>query len=113
MTEPQHLDPLVLGRRLRHHRKERGMTLDALGAAVGRPAPYLSLLENGKKEPRVNLVLELAAALDVDVAELLAPNPPNRRDALEIALLRSQESALFDSLDLPVIRPSAKLDNET
>jgi transcriptional regulator with XRE-family HTH domain len=113
MKEPQQLDPLILGRRLRHHRKARGLTLDALGAAVGRPAPYLSLLENGKKEPRVNLVLELAAALDVDVAELLDPNPPNRRDALEIALLRSQESALFDSLDLPVIRPSAKLDNET
>jgi transcriptional regulator with XRE-family HTH domain/predicted transcriptional regulator len=113
MNEPQQLDPLVLGRRLRHHRKERGLTLDALGAAVGRPAPYLSLLENGKKEPRVNLVLELAIALDVDISVLLDPNPPNRRDALEIALLRSQETALFDSLDLPVIRPSARLDNET
>lgn len=113
MTEPQHLDPLVLGRRLRHHRRERGMTLDQLGAAVGKPAPYLSLLENGKKEPRVNLVLELAAALDVEIAELLDPGPPNRRDALEIALIRSQETALFDSLDLPSIKPSARLDNET
>lgn len=89
------------------------MTLDGLGAAVGRPAPYLSLLENGKKEPRINLVLELAAALDVDIAELLDPRPPNRRDALEISLLRSQETALFDSLDLPAIKPSARLDNET
>lgn len=113
MTETQPLDPLVLGRRLRHHRKERGLTLDELGAAVGRPAPYLSLLENGKKEPRVKLVLELAAALDVDIAQLLDPSPPNRRDALEISLLRSQESALFASLDLPAVKPSAKLDNET
>lgn len=113
MKEPQQLDPLILGRRLRHHRKERGLTLDQLGVAVGRPAPYLSLLENGKKEPRLNLVLELAGALDVDIAELLDPNPPNRRDALEIALLRSQETALFDSLELPAIRPSAKMDNET
>ncbi len=113
MKEPQQLDRLVLGRRVRHHRKERGLTLDELGSAVSRPAPYLSLLENGKKEPRVNLLLELAAALDVDIAELLDPNPPNRRDALEIALLRSQETALFDSLDLPAIKPSAKLDNET
>jgi XRE family transcriptional regulator, fatty acid utilization regulator len=89
------------------------MTLDQLGAAVGRPAPYLSLLENGKKEPRINLVLELASALDIDIAQLLDPSPPNRRDTLEIALLRSQESALFDSLDLPTIKPSAKMDNET
>ena len=89
------------------------MTLDALGAAVGRPAPYLSLLENGKKEPKVSLVLELAAALDVDVTELLDPNPPNRRDSLEIELLRSQETALFESLQLPAIKPSARMDNET
>ncbi len=89
------------------------MTLDELGAAVRRPAPYLSLLENGKKQPRLNLVVEIAAALDVDLAELLDPNPPNRRDALEIALLRSQETPLFDSLHLPTVKPSAKLDNET
>jgi len=89
------------------------MTLDQLGAAVGRPAPYLSLLENGKKEPRINLVLQLAQALEVDISELLDPRPPNRRDALEIALLRSQDTALFDSLNLPAVKPSAKLDNET
>lgn len=89
------------------------MTLDELGAAVHRPAPYLSLLENGKKQPRLNLVVELAAALEVDIGELLDPSPPNRRDALEIALLRSQESPFFDSLQLPAVKPSAKLDNET
>lgn len=113
MAETQRLDPLVLGRRLRHHRRERGLTLDELGAAVSRPAPYLSLLENGKKEPRLNLVLELAKALDVDMSELLDPSPPSRRDELEIALLRSQDTALFETLDLPVIKPSARLDNET
>ena len=89
------------------------MTLDELGAIVKRPAPYLSLLENGKKQPRLNLVVELAAALGVDMSELLDPDPPNRRDALEIALLRSQDTALFDSLHLPPVKPSAKLDNET
>lgn len=89
------------------------MTLDELGAAVHRPAPYLSLLENGKKQPRLNLVVELAAALEVEIGELLDPSPPNRRDALEIALLRSQESPFFGSLHLPTVKPSAKLDNET
>ncbi len=89
------------------------MTLDEWGAIVKRPAPYLSLLENGKKQPRLNLVVELAAALGVDMSELLDPNPPNRRDALEIALLRSQDTALFDSLHLPPVKPSARLDNET
>ena len=89
------------------------MTLDQVGEIVGKPAPYLSLLENGKKEPRVTLVMKLAAALEVDVADLLDPSPPNRRDALEISLLRSQETALFDGLDLPLVKPSARLDTQT
>ncbi len=113
MSEAPVLDPLILGRRLRHHRRAKGLTLDQLGEAVGKPAPYLSLLENGKKEPRINLIVELAAALDVDLAELLEPTPPNKRDALEIALLRSQETALFDSLDLPALKPSSRMDTET
>jgi len=113
MTQPQTLDPLVLGRRLRHHRREAGFTLDQVGEIVGKPAPYLSLLENGKKEPRVTLVMDLANAVGVDVGVLLDPAPPSRRDALEISLLRSQESALFDSLDLPSVKPNAKMDNKT
>ena len=32
---------------------------------------------------------------------------------LEIALLKSQESALFDALDLPPVRPSSRMDTET
>jgi hypothetical protein len=80
---------------------------------VGKPAPYLSLLENGKKEPRLNLVMSLAAALGVEVSVLLDPEPPTRRDALEIELTRSQESPLFLSLGLPQVRPGARIDNET
>lgn len=113
MAEPEQLDTLVLGRRLRHYRKEAGLTLDQLGEMVGKPAPYLSLLENGKKEPRVTLIMELATALGVDVAQILDLTPPTRRDALEVSLIRSQETALFESLDLPTIKPSAKLDSAT
>jgi predicted transcriptional regulator len=58
-------------------------------------------------------VVELATALEIDMSDLLDPTPPNRRDALEIALLRSQDTPFFDSLHLPPVKPSAKLDNET
>ena len=94
-------------------RVDTGLTLDRLGKRVGKPAPYLSLLENGKKEPRVTLVMDLASALQVDVSDLLETTPPSRRDSLEIALIRSQESALFESLDLPAVKPSAKMSTET
>lgn len=112
MTEPQHPDPLILGRRIRHFRNEAGLTLDQLGEHVGKPAPYLSLLENGKKEPRVSLVRDVAAALGIDVTVLLDATPPTRRDDLEISLIRAQESALFETLDIPTIKPSAKVDNQ-
>jgi XRE family transcriptional regulator, fatty acid utilization regulator len=113
MTESPALDPLVLGRRVRHHRREAGLTLDQLGLRVDKTAPYLSLLENGKKEPRVNLVIDLASALGVAVSDLLDPTPPTRRDQLEIDLARSQETALFASLDLPEVKVGARMDNET
>ncbi len=113
MPEELRLDPLILGRRLRHYRRTAGLTLDQLGEQVGKTAPYLSLLENGKKEPRISLVVDLAAALGVDVAELLDPSPPTRRDALEIALLKAQDTPLFTSLELPPVRPNARMDNET
>ncbi|HEU4895499.1 MAG TPA: helix-turn-helix domain-containing protein, partial [Acidimicrobiia bacterium] len=112
MTESQHLEPLILGRRIRHYRNEAELTLDQLGSLVGKPAPYLSLLENGKKEPRVNLVMDIAKALGVEVTDLLDLTPPTRRDALEIELIRAQETTLFESLDLPAIKPSAKVDNQ-
>lgn len=71
------------------------------------------MLENGKKEPRVNLVVDIASALNVEVSDLLDMSAPTRRDALEIALINAQESALFEKLDLPTIKPSAKVDNQT
>lgn len=80
---------------------------------MGRPAPYLSLLENGRKEPRISLLGELAGALGVDLAELLDPRPPSRRDALEIALIEAQDTSLVGSLDLPRVKPGARLDIET
>ncbi len=111
MTESPYLDPLVLGRRLRHFRSQAGLTLDQLGALVGKPGPYLSLLENGKKEPRLQLILDLASALSIDLEDLVDPSPPTRRDHMEIALLRAQDSSLFEKMDIPAIRPSAKLDD--
>lgn len=113
MSESRPIDQLILGRRIRHYRNRAGLTLDQLGGLVGKPAPYLSLLENGKKEPKLSLIMEIASALEVDMSDLLEPSPPSRRDSLEIALIRSQQSSLFDTLDIPPIKPTAKIDNQT
>lgn len=103
-------DPLLFGRRLRHYRTSRGLTLEQLAARVGKHAPYLSQLENGRREPSLSLVASLARALGVPRDELLAPEPPTRRAGLEIALERAQRDPLWtQQLGLPPLSPSRAL----
>lgn len=107
------MDSLLLGRRLRHFRNRAGLTLDQLGAAVGRPAPYLSQVENGKREPRLSTIGALAEALGVTVAELLREEAPDHRAALEIAWTRAQDDPLLARLGLPAVRASRSLNDQT
>lgn len=101
------MDLVTLGLRVRHFRTGAGLTLDELASRAGCSASQLSLVENGKREPRLTLLQSLAAALGVDVAELLAPEPPSRRAALEIALDRAQRSPTYQGLGLPAVRPKS------
>ncbi|MDA8046541.1 MAG: XRE family transcriptional regulator [Actinomycetota bacterium] len=105
------LDPLVFGQRLRHLRRQAGLTLDALGQALGRPASYLSQLENGHREPRLSTVNALAGALGCSAADLLSSAPPNRRAELEVALAHMQEEPGYRALHLPYLKPSSRLDD--
>lgn len=108
-TQGSQVDPLILGHRLRHYRRERSLTLDQLGALVGKPAPYLSMLENGKREPRLGLINALAEALDVPAVDLLLPEAPNRRAQLEVSLARAQDEPMYRSFGLPHLKPTAKI----
>jgi transcriptional regulator with XRE-family HTH domain/predicted transcriptional regulator len=105
------LDPLVFGQRLRHYRRQAGLTLEALGEAVGRPPSYLSQLENGHREPRLSMVNQLAAALGCRSVDLLDAAAPSRRAELEVALTHMQEDPLYRELRLPYLRASARLDD--
>ena len=105
-------DPLTIGRRVRHLRTERGMTLEALARAVDRAPSQVSVLENGHREPRLSLLSAVAAALGVSLGELLDPTPPTRRAALEIAVERHQRGATFTALGLPAIKVGRSLPTE-
>ncbi|MHB1535271.1 MAG: helix-turn-helix domain-containing protein [Acidimicrobiales bacterium] len=104
-------DPLVFGQRLRFARRQAGMTLGQLSRAVGRPPSYLSQLENGHREPRLSTVNQLAGALGCPPAQLLDQAPPSRRAELEIALTHMQDDPAYRDLQLPYLRPSARLDD--
>jgi len=103
---------LTLGHRIRHFRTRQGLTLDELGERVGIAASQLSLIENGKREPKLSVLQELTAALGVELAELLAKEAPNPRAALEIELDRLQRSALYSELTLPLVKPSKGIPDE-
>lgn len=80
------------------------MTLQELAAAIGKAPSQVSLLENGKREPTVARLQAVAHALDASIDELLSPDPPSRRDALEIELERVQRGPLFDALGIAAVR---------
>ena len=103
------IDSLVLGQRVRHYRKQRQLRLDDLGALVGKPAPYLSMVENGKREPTLGLINDLATALGVPAGDLLVPEPPTRRAELEVTIERIQREQAYRNLGLPYLKASARL----
>lgn len=102
----------VLGKRVRHFRRRAGLTLDALGGSVGRPASYLSQLENGLNDPRASLIEQLAEALGCAQEDLTDPTPPSRRDELEIAVEANQRDPRYEELGLPWLKPTARTPDE-
>lgn len=106
-------DLVTLGQRIRHFRTAAGLTLDQLGERVGIAGSQLSLMENGRREPRLTLLSAIAGAVGVQLNDLLDDAPPSKRAALEIELDRAQRSSVYASLGLPSIRPSKGTSDET
>src|ERR1700728_2173781 len=100
----QGLDLGVFGQRLRHARRAKGLTLAELGERVGRAPSVLSLLENGRREPKLSLIEALAAALSVSPDELMRQQPPSRRAQLELALAQAQRDPAWAELGLSPLR---------
>jgi predicted transcriptional regulator/transcriptional regulator with XRE-family HTH domain len=102
----------MFGQRLRHVRRSRGLTLAELGKRVGRAPSVLSLLENGRREPKLSLIEALAAALAVPAAELMRNQPPSRRAQLELALADAQHDPTYAGLGLPPLRVGARVPSD-
>lgn len=106
-------DLVTLGQRIRHFRTATGLTLDQVAERVPATASRLSLIENGRTEPRLSLLTALAEAFGVPLSALLDSAPPSRRAALEIELDRAQRGPLYAALGLPRIRAAKAMPDET
>ena len=62
----------MLGNELRKAREEAGITQEQLSYSAGVDRSYISLLENNKKSPTVELLFRLCDALGVSASGLLA-----------------------------------------
>jgi XRE family transcriptional regulator, fatty acid utilization regulator len=102
----------MFGQRLRHIRRSRGLTLAELGERVGRAPSVLSLLENGRREPKISLIESLAAALSVPAGELMRNQPPSRRAQLELSLAEVQRDPGYAELGLPPLRVGARVPSD-
>lgn len=60
------------GRRIRETRGGQGLSLEQLARLTGISAPALSLIETGKRDPRLTTFNRIADALRVPLATLIA-----------------------------------------
>lgn len=107
------LNRLILGKRVRHFRLAARLTLGQLGDRIGVGASLLSLIENGRREPKLSLLESIATELSVDVPTLISTEAPDHRSALEIELERSQQSSQYINMGLPEIRNLKGISDET
>lgn len=75
------------GRRIREARAGQGLSLEQLARLTGISAPALSLIETGKRDPRLTTLVRIAAALRVSLEALVADKsadvPDNTRGFTE------------------------------
>ena len=97
-------DALAIGRRIRQLRVERGMTLDALAASVGRAPSQLSMIENGRREPKLSMLRAIARALGTTTDALLQAAPLDERTELELGVERALRGARLQALGVAPFR---------
>jgi len=104
VVDAEELDALALGRRIRRLRTEKGMTLDDLATAVDRAPSQLSMIENGRREPKLTLLQAIARTLGTSLDGLLEAAPLDPRGEAELALERAMKGQTFQALGIPPFR---------
>lgn len=78
----------ILGLKVHHHRIRKGLSFQELSTATGLSVSYLNEIEKGKKYPKGDKMIKLAAALDSSYDELVSLKVPKQYDSI-VRLLQS------------------------
>jgi transcriptional regulator with XRE-family HTH domain len=69
--DPRREELRRLGERVREHRRNRGLTQEALAEALDLSVAYVSLIERGGRNPPYTTVVAIARALDIPTARIV------------------------------------------
>jgi transcriptional regulator with XRE-family HTH domain len=102
-------DPQAIGRRVREEREKADLSLAQLASASGLTKAYLVRLENQSSNPSVEVIAQIAEALDLTAADLLggpvirfvgddSEVPPSLRAFADEAKLSSSDVKMLASI---------------
>lgn len=98
-----------IGLRLRSLRIANRFSISDASVRSGISRPQISLIENGKADPRISTVLKLLDAYGADLADLRAPAPASISVA-EIRERSTKAAGVLEELGLGPSDPDARLD---
>lgn len=64
-------DLLALGREIRRHRNQKGLSQEKLAELAGLNRNYIGFVERAERSPRVTTIFRIARALGLHPAELI------------------------------------------
>ena len=89
------------GKFIRKKRKDKNITLVQLAKKTGLSQPYLSQIENGKRDTsRVDIINKIASALEIDSTELMVKAGSVPGYAHEFENLIKEEKKLVEEKDI-------------
>lgn len=91
---------MTLSEKIRHHRIQKGLSLNKLAILSGVSKSYLLQLENGKnKQPSGTILLKIASCIDTTITELL-----DKSDSQEVYISDALQELIDTKKDVLDIR---------
>ncbi|AYV68921.1 hypothetical protein C2I06_19825 [Niallia circulans] len=87
-----------LGENIRKFRKVKGLTVNELARKSNSSVSSISQIETGKRDATFKLILSIAQALDIEIAELVTPPKKNNfKHNLDVVLHLGDQTIVFGS----------------
>jgi transcriptional regulator with XRE-family HTH domain len=97
-----------LGQRIRDRRKTLSFTQEELAKKAGIGAPYLSMIERGKRTPHVETLAQIAVALGITLSQLFIDADASDVRVEDLPLIAYLETLHLDRTDVDVLLRVAK-----